>query len=90
MAKNSPLTPVELGTHCLGYLAEHPGELHEFMVMTGTSPDALQKAAEGGGLSAGLIDYFASNESLLIAFCSNRGLSPEAFMRVWAQLNPAG
>ena len=39
---------------------------------------------------SGLIDYFASNEPLLLALCANNVLAPETFMRVWAKLNPAG
>ena len=90
VSRTLELTPQSLGELCLHHLAENPGQLAEFMVATGYSPDALRKAAGGGGLNRGLIDYFASNETLLLTLCANNGLRPEHFMRVWAKLNPAG
>jgi hypothetical protein len=84
------LTPNALAELCLGHLAENPDLLGEFMGITGYSPDGLRKAVGGDQLGRGLIDYFAQNESLLLALCANNHISPEAFMRVWAKLNPAG
>jgi hypothetical protein len=84
------LTPNTLSELCLGHLAENPELLGEFMVQTGYSPDALRKAVGGDMLARGLIDYFAQNESLLLALCANARIAPESFMRVWAKLNPAG
>jgi hypothetical protein len=88
--RSPELTPRALGDLCLHYLAENPSQLAEFMVVTGYSPDALRKAAGGSGLDRGLIDYFASNEALLLAVSANNGFKPDDFMRVWARLNPAG
>jgi hypothetical protein len=88
--KSIELTPRALGDLCLHYLAENPAQLAEFMAMTGYSPDALRKAAATNGLDSGLIDYFASNEALLLAVSANNGFKPDDFMRVWAKLNPAG
>lgn len=84
------LTPRSLGELCLHHLAENPSQLAEFMGMTGYSPDALRKAAGTAGLDHGLIDYFASNEALLLALAANNGFKPDDFMRVWAMLNPSG
>ena len=88
--KPDPLTPKMLADLCLGHLADNPEQLGEFMVQTGYSPDSLRKAVGGDMLGRGLIDYFAQNESLLLALCANNGIAPESFMRVWAKLNPAG
>jgi len=84
------LTAAQLAELCLGYLAEHPEQLGEFMVQTGYSPDQLRKAVGGDQLARGLIDYFAQNEPLLLALCANSAIAPESFMRVWVRLNPAG
>ena len=84
------LTPKMLADLCLGYLAENPEQLGEFMVQTGTSPDSLRKSVGSDMLGRGLIDYFAQNEALLLALCANSRISPDSFMRVWAKLNPAG
>jgi hypothetical protein len=88
--RESGLTPQQLADLCLGYLAEDPAQLAEFMVVTGYTPDGLRKTAGGEQLQRGLIDYFAQNEGLLLAFCANNALKPDDFMRIWAKLNPAG
>jgi hypothetical protein len=75
---------------CLGHLAEDPGQLAEFMGFAGYDPTALRRAVGTRQLANGLIDYFASNEPLMLALCANNSLRPEEFMRVWHQLNPSG
>jgi hypothetical protein len=79
-----------LADACLGFLAENPEELLGFMQYTGLDPDALRQSVGSPALQRGLIDYFASNEPILLALCANAGLSPEEFMRVWYRLNPSG
>jgi hypothetical protein len=79
-----------LAEACLGYLAESPEELLSFMQFAGLDPAGLRRAIGSPALQRGLIDYFASNEPILLALCANVGLTPEAFMRVWHRLNPAG
>jgi hypothetical protein len=79
-----------LADACLGYLAEHPDELLAFMQFAGLDPDALRNSVGSSALQHGLIDYFASNEPILLALCANSALSPEQFMRVWHRLNPSG
>lgn len=59
------------------------------MHLAGYSPAGLRAALGSDQLVHGLIDYFAQNESLMLALCANRGLRPEEFMRVWHRLNPA-
>ncbi|WP_052726580.1 DUF3572 family protein [Devosia epidermidihirudinis] len=79
-----------LADSCLGYLAENPDELLAFMQFAGLDPDALRRSVGAPAFQRGLIDYFASNEPILLALCANTGTSPEEFMRVWYRLNPAG
>ncbi|MEO5805671.1 DUF3572 family protein [Devosia sp.] len=86
----SELQPASLAELCMGYLAENPAELVSFMGYAGYDPAALRAAMGSTQLSNGLIDYFASNETILLALCANAQLKPESFMRVWHKLNPAG
>jgi len=79
-----------LADACLSYLAENPDELLAFMQVAGLDPDSLRRSTGSPAFQHGLIDYFAANEPLLLALCANTGMSPETFMRVWHQLNPAG
>ena len=88
--KSLHLSAQSLAQTCLGQLAEDPAQLAEFMTMTGYSPDTLRAAVGSAQLGRGLIDYFAANEPLLLALCANNNIRPEDFMRVWAELNPAG
>ena len=79
-----------LADACLGYLAENPEELLAFMQFAGLDPDMLRRSVGSPALQHGLVDYFASNEPILLALCANSGMSPEQFMRVWHRLNPSG
>lgn len=80
----------ELTALCLNHLAQDPDQLAEFMAISGLSPADLRGAAADGSLARGLLDYVVQNEPLLLAICQGASLSPEAVMRVWARLNPAG
>lgn len=82
--------PVTLADICLGFLAENPEELLGFMQAAGYDPQSLRASVGSDQLQRGLIDYFAANESILLALCANAGLTPEGFMRVWHKLNPSG
>ncbi|WDR04227.1 DUF3572 family protein [Devosia algicola] len=75
---------------CLGYLAENPEDLARFMGHAGYDPSTLRQAIGTMDLTNGLIDYFASNEPILLALCANAQIQPESFMRVWHKLNPVG
>jgi hypothetical protein len=75
---------------CLGYLAENPEELARFMDIAGYDPASLRGAVGSRQFAHGLIDYFAANETILLALCANAGIKPESFMRTWHKLNPAG
>jgi len=76
-----------LGELCLMHLAESPDLLQRFMEVAGYDPASLRAAVDSDSLAHGLIDYFASNEALMMAVCANSGISPESFMRTWHRLN---
>ena len=78
----------ELADLCFGHLVEDPSQLAEFMGFSGYDPTALRRAVGTQQLAHGLIDYFASNEPLMMTLCANHGLKPEEFMHVWHKLNP--
>jgi hypothetical protein len=75
---------------CLGHLAETPEELARFLDFAGYTPQGLRNALHSEQLTRGLIEYFASNESLMLSLCANAGIKPEQFMTIWHKLNPAG
>ena len=77
----------QLADACLGFLSENPEELLNFMQQAGLDPQSLRAALGTQRMQHGLIDYFASNEPILLALCANAGFAPEAFMRVWHRIN---
>ena len=83
-----PTVP-EVANLCLQHLAENPEQLAEFMNTSGLTPGGLRAAIGSADFNRGLLDYFASNEPLLLAFCAATGLTPDSVMQVWAKLNPA-
>ncbi len=89
-SEKADTSTASLAEACLGYLAETPDQLLAFMQFAGLDPDSLRRSVGTPALQHGLIDYFASNEPILLALCANSGMSPEQFMRVWHRLNPAG
>ena len=80
----------EIADLCLTYLVSNPEQLADFMSITGISSSDLKRAAADGTLAIGLIDYVVQNEPLLLAICQSASISPDAVMRAWAKLNPAG
>lgn len=72
---------------CLSFLAENPEELLAFMQHAGLDPQSLRGALGTTQLQHGLIDYFASNEPILLALTANSSLTPEHFMGAWHRLN---
>ena len=77
-----------LADACLTYVIANPEELANFMGHAGIDGDALRKSIGTRNLALGLFDYFAQNESALLAMCANAGISAERFMRMWHRLNP--
>jgi hypothetical protein len=87
----APRIPLsDVASACLDYLSADPEQLADFMQTAGLAPDDIRRATTDGGLAAGLIDYFAHNETLLTALCANRGWPTSAVMRHYYRLNPDG
>ncbi len=77
-----------LADACLTYLVANPEELARFMNHAGYDGDALRNSLGSRGMSLGLLDYFAQNESVLLAMSANSGIGAERLMRTWHRLNP--
>lgn len=76
-----------LGSKCMDYLVGNPEELSNFMTHAGISPDALRENFASREIAIGAIDYFAHNESALLAMCANAGFNATTFMGVWHRFN---
>lgn len=87
LERTASRTAAELADLCFDFLTANPDELMLFMQASGYAPDRLRQAIGTDALGRGLIEYFASSESLLLALCKAASLKPEAFMRVYHALN---
>jgi hypothetical protein len=71
----------KLAISALSYLAGEPERLGAFLAVTGIGPEAIRKAAADPAFLAGLLDYVAADESLLLAVAEHAGVSPETMER---------
>ncbi len=74
---------------CFAYLVNRPEDLARFMAFAGYDGAALRQASGSRELGLGMLDYFVSNESVLVAMCGESGLPVERVMRAWHRLNPS-
>ena len=70
-----------LAVAALGYLASEPESLGGFLATTGIGPDQIRSAARDPEFLAGVLDYFLSEEALLIAFANSEGIDPSEIQR---------
>lgn len=76
----------KLAISALTYLAGEPERLGAFLAATGIGPDAIRKAAADPAFLAGVLDYVAGDELLLIAVAERAGVAPETVERAQAAL----
>ena len=72
----------------MDYLIGNPEQLSHFMTHAGITPDTLRTNFGSRETALGVMDYFAQNESALLAMCANAGIDVSEFMSAWQRLNP--
>ena len=65
-----------IAAQALSFLAGEPERLTRFLAESGLDVARLRAAAQEPGFLAGVLDHLASDESLLIAFASEAGMTP--------------
>ena len=75
-----------LAIQALAFLAGEPESLGRFLAITGIGPDEIRNAAREPHFLAGVLDYLASDEPLLIAFATQIGIDPADVVRASAVL----
>lgn len=58
----------------LGFLAARPEALGRFLALTGIGPANLREAAAESGFLAGVVEFLAGDEALLVAFAEDVGV----------------
>lgn len=69
---------VALAIQGLGHLAAEPERLSRFLALTGLDPAEVRAAMREPGFLAGVLEYLAADEALLVAFAREAGVAPGA------------
>ena len=93
MRKNSTVSSVDqaeaIGLRALAFLAEDPARLGRFLALTGIGPDQLRDEAASPTSALAVLDHLMGDESLLLVFAANAGMSPEAVASAYHLLTRA-
>ena len=76
----------KLAISALGFLAEDPERLGQFLSVTGIGPDMIRRAAADPSFLAGVLDHVAADEPLLMAVAEHAGVRPQDVERAQAAL----
>lgn len=77
-----------LAIEVLAHVANEPETLERFLSLSGLAPQTLRAAAAEPGFLAGVLDFLAGDEALLLAFAANAGHDPAEIARARAALSP--
>ena len=72
----------------LSFLAADPERLDRFLALSGIDGQNLRAAAAEAGFLAAVLDYLASDESLLLGFAAHAGQRPEIIAKARQILSP--
>lgn len=78
----------ELAVKALIFLAADEERTRRFTDISGLGLENLRAAAELPNFLAGILDYLAADESLLLAFAANSSIDPAQIQRAQAILSP--
>ena len=74
----------KLAISALGFLAQDPERLGQFLSVTGIGPDMIRKAAADPSFLAGVLDHVSGDEALLLAVAEYAGVRPQDLERAQA------
>lgn len=66
-----------LAITALGFIAGEPERLSRFLALTGIGAESIRAAAREPNFLLGVLDYLASDESLLLAFANQNEIAPQ-------------
>ena len=65
-----------LAVQALNFLATEPARLSRFLALSGLDPASIRTAAAESGFLAGVLAHLGEDESLLVAFATEAGVTP--------------
>ena len=78
-----------LAVQALAFLAAEPERLGRFLAFTGVGPQGLRAAAREPQFLAGVLEYLAGDDRLLIEFAAHAAVDPADVARACDALAPA-
>jgi len=66
----------DLAIEALTFIAREPERLGRFLALSGLDPANMREAAAEPGFLAGILDYLAGDETLLLAFAADAATDP--------------
>jgi hypothetical protein len=75
-----------LALMALTFLAEEPMRLGRFLSLTGIEPEELRQAVEAPQTLIAILDHLMGDESLLLMFAAEKGISAETLVAAHARL----
>jgi hypothetical protein len=85
-ARNVRESAESLAVQALAYIASDAQRLVPFLQVSGIDASAIRAAAASPGFLAGVLDYVAADERLLLGFARDADLGPGAVMQARAVL----
>ncbi len=68
----------DIGIRALGFIASDAERLGRFLAITGIGPGTLRTAAAEPGFLAQVLEFLSHDDSQLLAFAANAGVSPQS------------
>jgi hypothetical protein len=65
-----------MAIQALAFIAAEPERIGPFLAATGIGPEMIRAAARERDFLAGVLDYLAGDDTLLIAFATEAGINP--------------
>lgn len=78
-----------LAVQALAFIAQEGERLGRFLAATGIGPTQIREASRDPHFLAGVLDYVAGDEALLVAFAGHLAVDPSAITRARAALGPS-
>jgi hypothetical protein len=75
-----------LAVDALAFLANEPEHLGRFLATSGMGPADIRNASRDPDFLSGVLDHFAGDEALLVAFAQHAGIDPTEVERARAVL----
>ena len=71
------------------FITSDEERMSRFLAVSGLQPDTIRSAASQPGFFAGILDYVASDEPLLLALSKELNTKPEHIMAAHWSLSPS-